>query len=452
MAWERLGEPGTAGAAVLCHGTPWSSALWRPVAAELARTRPVYLWDMPGYGRSSKDPAHAVDLGVQGELFADLLGEWGLERPHVVAHDFGGAVSLRAMLLHGAAYASLALVDVVALRPWGSPFFRLVHDHADVFVQLPPAIHRGVVEAYVRGASHRGLDAGQLATLVDPWVGDEGQPAFYAQIAQADERFTEELEPCSAASTSPCTSCGARRTPGSRWTVPPGSRTAIPGATVRLVDGAGHLIQYDATAELTDVLQEWLELEALRSVRLAPWRRRMDRRWASTSTRCRLPLPRARSAASFLRSDPVCACRTLPSVPSPRRAKNRLVSRLPSVTTVIWVMSFSSAHEQGGVHQRVPVAVAAVRRQHEQERAVHRLVEGQRPQRATAELHRRDDAVVVLGDDQALVGVSAMVARAWAASNGPRPGPAGSARPETAAQRSISSEASSGPASRMRGA
>ncbi len=259
VAWERLGEPGTDGAVVLCHGTPWSSALWRPVAEELARTRPVFLWDMPGYGRSSKDPTHAVDLGVQGELFADLLGKWGLDRPHVVAHDFGGAVSLRAMLLHGAAYASLALVDVVALRPWGSPFFRLVHDHADVFVQLPPAIHRGVVEAYVRGASHRGLDANQLATLVDPWVGDEGQPAFYAQIAQADERFTEELEPLLGGVDIPVhVVWGTEDT----W-IPMDRATrlaeAIPGATVRLVDGAGHLIQYDAAPELTDVLQEWLD-------------------------------------------------------------------------------------------------------------------------------------------------------------------------------------------------
>ena len=150
---------------------------------------------MPGYGASSKHPEHAVDLGVQGRLLTDLLAHWGLAAPHVVAHDIGGAVSLRARLLHGAAYASLALVDVVALRPWGSPFFRLVQEHADVFGQLPSAIHRGAVEAYVRGASHRGLDDGQLATLVGPWLGEEGQAAFYRQIAQADERFTDEVEP-----------------------------------------------------------------------------------------------------------------------------------------------------------------------------------------------------------------------------------------------------------------
>ena len=71
-----------------------------------------------------------------GHVFADLLAHWGLERPHVVAHDFGGAVSLRAHLLHGATFASLALIDVVALRPWGSPFFSLVNNHAEVFGQL----------------------------------------------------------------------------------------------------------------------------------------------------------------------------------------------------------------------------------------------------------------------------------------------------------------------------
>ncbi len=123
----RFGPP-----VVFCHGTPWSSALWRPFADVLSRDYTVYLWDMPGYGLSSKEPGHPVDLDVQGQLLADLLTTWGLDAPHVVAHDFGGAVSLRAHLLHGSPVASLLLVDVVALRPWGSPFFNLVKDHPDV--------------------------------------------------------------------------------------------------------------------------------------------------------------------------------------------------------------------------------------------------------------------------------------------------------------------------------
>jgi pimeloyl-ACP methyl ester carboxylesterase len=259
VAWDRFGSGPDL---VLCHGTPWSSTLWRPVAERLAATHTVHLWDMPGYGQSSMDPAHAVDLGVQGELLADLLVAWGLDRPHVVAHDYGGAVSLRAALLHGATYASLALVDVVALRPWGSPFFRLVAEHADVFTQLPPAIHRGVVEAYVRGASHRGLTAAQLDGLTAPWLDDAGRAAFYRQIAQADERFTAELEPLLGTLDLPVHVVWGR---DDTW-IPVDRATrlhdAIPGATLRVVDDAGHLVQYDAPEVLHDELATWLGRQA----------------------------------------------------------------------------------------------------------------------------------------------------------------------------------------------
>ncbi|WP_295010488.1 alpha/beta fold hydrolase [uncultured Microbacterium sp.] len=262
LAWRgrtvRWSRRGTGPALVMLHGTPWSSALWRPFAEALAARFTVYLWDMPGYGASSKDPRHDVDLGVQGELFAFLLKHWGLERPHVVAHDIGGAVALRARLLHETSFASLALVDVVALSPWGSDFFRLVQRNADVFAQLPAAIHRGVVEAYIRGAAHRPLRDDDLRTLASPWLDEEGQQAFYRQIAQADERFTEEVVPLLASIAEPVRVIWGAE---DRW-IPPDRatrlRAAIPHAEVRLVPDAGHLIQLDAPAVLAAELSGWL--------------------------------------------------------------------------------------------------------------------------------------------------------------------------------------------------
>ncbi|VXC09630.1 alpha/beta fold hydrolase [Aeromicrobium sp. 9AM] len=257
VAWDRFGEGPPI---VLLHGTPWSSALWRPYADALSGRFTVHLWDMPGYGASSKDPDHSVDLGVQGELFAHLLSMWGLDHPHVVAHDFGGAVALRARLLHDVRYASLCLVDVVALRPWGSAFFNLVKQHADVFGQLPTAIHRGVVESYVRGASHRGLRDDDLAMLVRPWLGDAGQAAFYRQIAQADERFTDEIEPSYGSIDEPTHIIwGADDT----WI--PVDRahrlhTLVAGSTLTVLDGAGHLIQLDAPARLAAELERWASI------------------------------------------------------------------------------------------------------------------------------------------------------------------------------------------------
>lgn len=248
---------GSGPALVFLHGTPWSSALWRSIADALAQRFTVHLWDMPGYGSSSKDPAHDVDLGTQGELFADLLEHWGLDHPHIVAHDFGGAVALRARLLHGARYASLCLVDIVALTPWGSPFFRLVKAHSDVFEQLPPEVHQGVVEAYIRGAAHRELSPDALRMLVDPWTRADGQAAFYRQIAQADERFTEEIENDYGTLTEPVHIIW-----GEEDTWIPSDRAlrlkqAIPQATVTLIADAGHLIQLDAPAALAAELTWW---------------------------------------------------------------------------------------------------------------------------------------------------------------------------------------------------
>ncbi|MGB9182684.1 MAG: alpha/beta hydrolase [Solirubrobacteraceae bacterium] len=242
----------------MCHGTPWSSAVWVPFAEALSCDFSVHLWDMPGYGQSSKQADHAVDLGTQAELLSDLLRHWDLAAPHVVAHDYGGAVSLRAHLLHGASYSSLALVDVVALRPWGSDYFRLVGQNADVFAAQPPAIHRGALEAYIAGASHRGLTAQQMDILTSPWLSSEGQRAFYRQIAAADERFTDEIQNRYSELDLPVKIIWGRQ---DSW-IPPdraiGLKQMIPGAELELVDGAGHLIHYDAPVKLAIALQRWL--------------------------------------------------------------------------------------------------------------------------------------------------------------------------------------------------
>ncbi|AYY15172.1 alpha/beta hydrolase [Actinobacteria bacterium YIM 96077] len=243
---------------MFCHGTPWSSALWEPHARALAGEFQVFLWDMPGYGQSSKDPEHRVSLDVQGELLADLLQHWELEEPHVVTHDYGGAVALRAHLLHGAAYASLALVDVVALAPWGSEFFRLVRDHVDVFAALPPAVHDGAVRAYINGASYGGLDEDQRRMLTEPWLGPEGQAAFYRQIAQADQAYTDEIEPAYSSLALPVlVAWGTQDT----WIpVDRAHRLAglVPGARLELVPDAGHLIQLDAPIALATMMHRWL--------------------------------------------------------------------------------------------------------------------------------------------------------------------------------------------------
>ena len=258
VAWQ---SKGSGPPVVFCHGTPFSSRVWAPFAEALADRYTVHLWDMPGYGQSSKAAEHAVDFGVQGELLADLIATWGLERPHVVAHDFGGAVSLRAHLLHGAAYASLMLVDVVAVPPTGSPFFKFVQSNPDVMPQLPAYIHAAILPTYIQGASHRGLRDDDLRELMEPWTSEEGQAAFYRQIAQTDERYLEEVEARLGEVAIPVRIVWGE---DDGWIAPDVARRLcdlIPGATLRLVAGAGHLVQYDAGVALASELRAWLDAQ-----------------------------------------------------------------------------------------------------------------------------------------------------------------------------------------------
>ena len=247
---------------VLLHGTPFSSYVWRDLAPALSARRTVYVWDMVGYGASEKRAGQDVSLAVQGELFTALLGHWGLDAPAVVAHDFGGAVALRAHLLHGASYERLALVDAVTHRPWGTGLFRLARDHEEVFAQLPAAVHEGLVRGYVGTASRRGLTEEALSAYVAPWLGADGQPALYRQMAQGDQRFTDDLEHRYAEVTVPVLVCWGTE---DAWLPPARGEqlaAALPTAELHWLEGAGHLAQEDAPAQLAARLTEFLSRPA----------------------------------------------------------------------------------------------------------------------------------------------------------------------------------------------
>lgn len=253
VRWGRIGDGAPV---VVCHGTPWSSFVWRSIVDALHHDRCVYVWDMVGYGQSDKSDRD-VSLASQGELFAALIEHWGLDAPAVVAHDYGGAVALRGHLLHGVAVESFALIDVVALRPWGSPFFRLVAEHAAVFAALPANLHEALLREYISGASAVGLRPDVMDALVSPWLG-EGQAAFYRQIAQADERFTDEIEPLYRDIAVPTMIVWGT---DDTW-IPPDRaqrlQQAIPNSVVHYIEGAGHLVQEDQPDELADLICRWV--------------------------------------------------------------------------------------------------------------------------------------------------------------------------------------------------
>src|SRR5918998_1884178 len=239
---------------VLVHGTPFSSYVWRKVVPALAETNTVYAFDLPGYGSSEKREGQDVSLAAQGRVLSELIDHWGLDKPAVVGHDFGGAITLRAHLLEGQDFRAIALIDAVALSPWGSPFYRLVQDHVGVFRQMPAHMHEAMVAAYVRDATYVPMDDGTLRPYIEPWLGPEGQQAFYRQIYQNDPRYTDEVQPLYGRVERPVMIVWGEE---DRW-IPPEKgqqlHEAIPDSQLRTIPRCAHLAQEDAPDTVAELL------------------------------------------------------------------------------------------------------------------------------------------------------------------------------------------------------
>lgn len=252
IAWGMLGdgEP-----LVLLHGTPFSSQVWRRIAPWLARRRRVFFYDLLGYGQSDKPDAD-VSLGIQNRLFAAMLREWGLERPEVLAHDFGGTTALRAHFLDGLAYSSLTLVDPVAIALQGSPFVAHVGKYESAFAGLPAYAHEALLSAYIQNAAAQSLSDEALKVHKDPWLGESDQAAFYRQIAQMDQRYIEEAEQRYAPADFPVRILWGE---DDAW-IPLAQGRELAGmltnGELTIVPRAGHLVQEDAPEAIVAAMLE----------------------------------------------------------------------------------------------------------------------------------------------------------------------------------------------------
>lgn len=82
-----------AGTVLLIHGFPTAGwdwhAIWQPLAARYRLVAP----DMLGFGFSDKPSGHNYTIHEQADLIESLAASMGLERFHVLAHDYGDTVA-----------------------------------------------------------------------------------------------------------------------------------------------------------------------------------------------------------------------------------------------------------------------------------------------------------------------------------------------------------------------
>lgn len=245
---------GSGPALVLVHGSPLSSLTWRDVLPGLQATHTVYVWDLLGYGQSDQSEGQQVGFDAQARILVELVKHWGIDRPRLLGHDFGGAIALRAHLIEGLPISDLTLVNAVGGGRWGSVMFRMLRDNADLFAQLPDYAHRALIRSHLERGTHRGHRPGVLDELLAPWVGEQGQPALYRQFAQASEALTDQVQDRLGDVKVPATIVWGRQDKLLPEEFAQLLREGIPHADFHWVENAGHLVQIDAPAALAAIV------------------------------------------------------------------------------------------------------------------------------------------------------------------------------------------------------
>ena len=255
IAWERFGDGFPV---VLTHGTPSRSLVWRQIASSLAESHEVYVWDLLGFGDSERHVDQDVSLVAHGEVLAELVERWELDRPALVGHDIGGAVSLRTHLLEGVAVSHLGLVDAVVLAPWITPRTREMQRGVGHRSSLPDAeLERSIID-HLRTATVTRLADDVFRGLFGQWEGAEGQALYIRNFEQFDEEHTRAFEPLLSTISVPTAVIWGEQ---DAWLpVEVGDRVAagIPDATFTVLPAAGHFSPEDDPAGVRDGLIDLL--------------------------------------------------------------------------------------------------------------------------------------------------------------------------------------------------
>ena len=194
-----------------------------------------------------------------GQVLADLIDHWGLDRPALVGHDIGGAVTLRAHLLEGVAASHLGLIDAVVLAPWITPRTREMQQNAERYASLPdPQLEQSIIE-HLRTATVTTLPDEIFEELFGQWKGAEGQALYVRNFMHFNEEHTWELEPMLPTITAPTAVVWGQQDAWLPVEVSERIAGQIPSAVLPIIADGGHFSMEDDPAAVCEALEELLD-------------------------------------------------------------------------------------------------------------------------------------------------------------------------------------------------
>lgn len=111
-----VGGPELPGEAVLfVHGNPDAGSDWMPLMQHVAAIAPVIAPDLPGFGACDARADGQYTVATYADFLDGVVRHFGIERVHLVAHDFGGPFALTWAADHPDQVASVTLLNTGVL-------------------------------------------------------------------------------------------------------------------------------------------------------------------------------------------------------------------------------------------------------------------------------------------------------------------------------------------------
>jgi pimeloyl-ACP methyl ester carboxylesterase len=273
-------KAGRGPALLLLHGLGCDHTTWDPVLSALARDHTVVAPDLLGHGRSAK-PRGDYSLGGYANGMRDLLTVLGIDKVTVVGHSFGGGVAMQFAYQFPERTERMVLVAPGGLGPEVTPAIRAVtlpgFHMAMGVVTLPGLRQLTTTGLRARAASGlpRARDLDEVAEIVDSFKDPRARRAIRSVVSavvdwrgqvvtMADRAYLTEAMPM-------CVVWGA-----DDGVIPVRhARIAAelaPGATVEVIEDAGHFPHKDHPDEFVDILSAFVSTHKPATYQRHRWR------------------------------------------------------------------------------------------------------------------------------------------------------------------------------------
>ena len=107
------GKPGEA--VVFVHGNPDAGSDWMPLMTRVAEVAMVVAPDLPGFGNADPRPDGDYTIYSYGRFLDGVISRLGIDRVHLVAHDFGGPFAAAWAADHPQKVASVTFINTGVL-------------------------------------------------------------------------------------------------------------------------------------------------------------------------------------------------------------------------------------------------------------------------------------------------------------------------------------------------